>query len=72
MARCWIVERALCFCRGHRDLSLTASYGGVLPDGHVRDLHFCRACDSPVWVKRQLTSAERNPEWEIWETNLNS
>jgi hypothetical protein len=52
MTHCWIVERCRCCLAGHRSLSSCAAYEATLPDGRVRELHFCLACNSPVWIVR--------------------
>ncbi len=65
--RCWMFERWRCYWQGHRDLSPTSSYGGLLAEGRVRDLRFCAACDNYVWMERPRNSVELLPAWE----NLN-
>jgi len=49
--------------RGHRALSPCATHSADLPDGRVRDLHFCVACNSPAWVTRDPTKAEEQLRW---------
>ena len=58
----WIIQRCLCFLRGHRDLSRTESYAAVLSDGSIRQLHFCLACGSQVWTKP--TTKEASVTWK--------
>lgn len=53
MWTCWLFERFRCFCQGHRALTTCATYGAELPDGRIRELRYCLACDSLVWVKQQ-------------------
>jgi hypothetical protein len=53
MGSCWLLERFLCVCRGHRALTSCASYSKTLPNGRIRELRYCLACDSPVWVDHQ-------------------
>lgn len=65
---CWILERWRCFWHGHRDLSRTASYAAVLPDGRVRELHFCLACDGLVWTERRPTMKETQLTWNNLQT----
>jgi hypothetical protein len=60
----WLFERWRCFLHGHRKLSLTASYGGVLVNGRVRELHFCEACETNAWLERPLNATELLPSWE--------
>jgi hypothetical protein len=59
----WLRNRWRCYWHGHRDLSLSASFGGVLADGRIRELHLCRACDSLVWTEHRPSTAETNPTW---------
>jgi hypothetical protein len=60
---CWPLERLRCLVSGHRALSGTASYGGVLADGRIRDLHFCTACDKYVWIEHTPAQTEPNRAW---------
>ena len=43
-------ERIACLIHGHHDLTPAAAYGEVLPGTADRELHYCGACGSPVWV----------------------
>jgi hypothetical protein len=61
---CWIIERWRCYWHGHRDLSRTPSYAAVLPDGRIRELQFCLACDSLVWTERRPTTKETQLTWK--------
>lgn len=58
----WMLNRCRCYCFGHRNLSVLASYGAVLPDGRLHELFFCNACDSPVWVNR--ADVRIIPKWD--------
>jgi hypothetical protein len=64
MMRCRFSERWRCYWHGHRDLTRMASYGGILADGRLRELHFCLACNSPVWVVRRPTNMEKQLTWK--------
>lgn len=61
----WIWQRIDCCLHGHRDLTKFATYSSLLPDGQVRDLHFCLACDSPVWITHPPTddTPDLPPDW---------
>jgi|GEM_PF-5282757 hypothetical protein len=65
MWSCNLLERFLCFCQGHRALTACASYGADLPNGRVRELHYCLACNNPVWVARSadLTKQDHAQAW---------
>jgi hypothetical protein len=52
MGSSWLLQRFLCFCRGHRKLTSCASYSAGMQNGRVRELRYCLACDSPVWVEQ--------------------
>lgn len=44
-------DRLDCFIHGHRDLAPADAFGEELPDrGEDKDLHYCSACGSPVWL----------------------
>ena len=60
---CWLIERCRCYWHGHRDLAGAVCFGGVMPDGRIRELHFCLSCDSLVWTEHQPTTAEAHPTW---------
>ena len=45
----WLWKRLLCMLHGHRELTNGPTYSSTLPDGRVRNLRYCLACDSPVW-----------------------
>ncbi len=55
----WVIERLRCFLQGHRALSQTQSYGGILPHGRSSALHFCLACNSVVWVNARSATREK-------------
>ncbi len=61
---CWPWERLRCLLHGHRALSVIASYGGVLKNGWIRDLHFCTACDKYVWIEHLPAKTEPNRAWK--------
>jgi len=61
---CWIIERWRCYWYGHRDLSHTQSYGAVLADGSIRELHFCLACGSLVWTGHRPTREATQLTWK--------
>lgn len=52
MWSCWLLERFRCLCQGHRALTTCATYGAELPNGRMRELRYCLACDSLVWVEQ--------------------
>ncbi len=62
--RGWQFERWRCFLHGHRKLSPTASYGGVLANGRVRELYFCEACETNAWLERPPDATELHPSWD--------
>lgn len=48
-------ERLKCSMRGHRDLAPADAFGEELPDrDEEKELHYCGACGSPVWVVHRL------------------
>ena|ERR1700676_86997 len=59
----WLFERFHCFCWGHRALTSCATYGAGLPDGRIRELRYCLACDSPVWVEHQPDAMKPDLTW---------
>ena len=60
---CWPIERWRCYWHGHRELSRASSFGGVLADGRIRELHLCLACGSLVWTEHQPSTEEAHPSW---------
>lgn len=49
-ASSWFWQRIHCMLHGHQALTKCATYSSTLPDGRVRELRYCLACDSPVWI----------------------
>jgi hypothetical protein len=43
-------ERVDCLIHGHRDLSRAPAYGVILSGSTEKELRYCSACGSPVWV----------------------
>ena len=43
-------ERIECIIHGHRDLTPAAAYGEILTGADDKELHYCGACGSAVWV----------------------
>ena len=57
-------SRLTCWFRGHRDLAPADAYGEELPDrDEEKELHYCGACGSPVWI-----SHRRSHETFHWES----
>lgn len=51
-----------CFLHGHRDLAPADAYGEELPErDEEKQLHYCGACGSPVWVTRRRL--HESPHW---------
>ena len=59
----WPIERLRCWIRGHRGLQSGVVWAAELPAGRVRELHFCEACQSFVWIESQASSAQHAPTW---------
>jgi hypothetical protein len=34
-----------------------------LPDGRLRELHFCSACETPIWVERRRHAGAPDAGW---------
>lgn len=59
-------ERLDCLVHGHR-LSGAAVYSGVVPGGQRdKELHYCEACGTPVWV----TLPHEAPRSRRWADEL--
>jgi hypothetical protein len=57
-------DRLTCLFRGHHDLAPADAYGEELPEcDEEKELHYCGACGSPVWV-----SHRRSHEPFHWES----
>ncbi len=61
----WFWQRLYCMLHGHRALTNCATYSSIMPNGLVRDLRYCLACDSPVWIVHPLedVAPELPLEW---------
>jgi len=55
-------------CRlcGHMNVEPEAVYSGRLPDGRIRELHYCASCGGPHWLERSA-DVSRDPTWQSLE-----